>query len=89
MLNTADGKEVQVCKWRGGYGNVAEKAKSGFASPTGANARGEAQDCGLPPHQANLAKRSAAAQLVPPLLRLRNCRSATYAQAELAQGYLV
>lgn len=34
MLNTANDKEVQVCKCRGGYGNVTEKAKSVFASPT-------------------------------------------------------
>lgn len=61
-----DGKEVQVCKCRGGYGNVAEKAKSVFASPTSVNARGEAQDRDSPSHQANLVKRSATARPRPP-----------------------
>ena len=49
MLNTADGKKVQVCKCRGIYGNVTEKTKSGFASPTSENARGVAQNRGLHP----------------------------------------
>ena len=85
-----DGKEVQVCKCRGGYGNVAEKAKSVFASPTSVNARGEAQDRDSPSHQANLVKRSATARPRPP----RFCGFAIAGRRglcgrDLTQGYLV